>query len=558
MYAALLLATAVFLVLGMLTPFYFRGISPLLVKSAGNDTQTLQDLAQEMTQLGRVSPVFEFKRVSEAIPFDSRLLELTQNNPSYIYSGGAAPYIEEIVRRLNLDLEPNDPTSVAALLAPAEHRAYIVDFLSRSRNLNVQTIMHSRNIRGLLMFDTVNSPAGAPLDIALLTTALLIQAEEMPRSLASDIASMISRAYQGNPSDLQYLETYLISLISLVNRYQWVSLAELFRTLNSIETVNQVAALLRQYPDYTSLLYSAILLSKQPNSVFVFLQNFGINGIADIESSILNHQGGLNLLLEKQKPIYQPVAWNPQLDGLNQRLENTFLPQMAIADPVLTGIVKFLLLFSSGLSLIILIRLIANHRQGSYQSWTSSLLANIGNITIGIAFAVCAWLFLEPEFLKQQNSQTPQLTINFAAANPFDNLKSTIMNDVEIDQVTLLILSLFFIVQVAIYAYCRIKLQEIRKLDAEPNVKQRLLENEDNLFDSGLYVGLGGTVASVIMLAMHIVEASLMAAYASTLFGIIFVAILKIFHVRPYKNQLILAMQEAAPATKTQASLKLK
>jgi hypothetical protein len=32
----------------------------------------------------------------------------------------------------------------------------------------------------------------------------------------------------------------------------------------------------------------------------------------------------------------------------------------------------------------------------------------------------------------------------------------------------------------------------------------------------------------------------LMAAYSSTLFGIIFVAILKIFHVRPYRKNLIL------------------
>ena len=62
----------------------------------------------------------------------------------------------------------------------------------------------------------------------------------------------------------------------------------------------------------------------------------------------------------------------------------------------------------------------------------------------------------------------------------------------------------------------------------------RLLENEDQLFDFGLYVGLGGTVLSLILVAVGIVEASLMAAYASTLFGIIFVALLKVLHLRPY------------------------
>jgi len=47
-------------------------------------------------------------------------------------------------------------------------------------------------------------------------------------------------------------------------------------------------------------------------------------------------------------------------------------------------------------------------------------------------------------------------------------------------------------------------------------------------------------VVSLLLIAMNIVEASLMAAYASTLFGILFVSLLKIFHVRPFKRNLIL------------------
>ena len=70
--------------------------------------------------------------------------------------------------------------------------------------------------------------------------------------------------------------------------------------------------------------------------------------------------------------------------------------------------------------------------------------------------------------------------------------------------------------------------------------KIELLENEEPLFDIGLYFGLGGTVFSLILLAMGVVEASLIAAYASTLFGILGVAILKVFHVRPFRRKLIL------------------
>ena len=68
-----------------------------------------------------------------------------------------------------------------------------------------------------------------------------------------------------------------------------------------------------------------------------------------------------------------------------------------------------------------------------------------------------------------------------------------------------------------------------------------MLENEENLFDLGLYIGLAGTVFSLILLTVGIVTASLMAAYASTLFGILFTALIKIMHVRRYKRTLLIA-----------------
>jgi len=59
-------------------------------------------------------------------------------------------------------------------------------------------------------------------------------------------------------------------------------------------------------------------------------------------------------------------------------------------------------------------------------------------------------------------------------------------------------------------------------------------------------VGLSGTVASLVMLSLNIVQASLVAAYASTLFGIIVTALLKIVHIRAYRRTLILETQGCA------------
>lgn len=108
------------------------------------------------------------------------------------------------------------------------------------------------------------------------------------------------------------------------------------------------------------------------------------------------------------------------------------------------------------------------------------------------------------------------------------------------DQVTILILIFFFVVQLMVFVFALLKMQEIRKQTLPTELKLRLLENEENLFDLGLYVGLFGTVSALILVVLNVVEASLMAAYASTLFGIIFVAILKVVFLRPLRERLIL------------------
>jgi len=100
-------------------------------------------------------------------------------------------------------------------------------------------------------------------------------------------------------------------------------------------------------------------------------------------------------------------------------------------------------------------------------------------------------------------------------------------------------LLVFFVIQALIYIWCLVKLNEIRRQALTPQMKLKLLENEDHLFDAGLYVGFVGSVLSLILMSIGIGKISMM-AYASTSFGIIFVSVLKIFHVRPLRRQLIL------------------
>ena len=102
----------------------------------------------------------------------------------------------------------------------------------------------------------------------------------------------------------------------------------------------------------------------------------------------------------------------------------------------------------------------------------------------------------------------------------------------------------FFLVQMLVYVICLQKIMEIDRQKVAPLMKLKLMENEENLFDMGLYVGIAGTAAALVLQVMDIIQADLVAAYASNLFGITCVAWVKIRHVRPYKRKLILSVNE--------------
>ncbi len=113
------------------------------------------------------------------------------------------------------------------------------------------------------------------------------------------------------------------------------------------------------------------------------------------------------------------------------------------------------------------------------------------------------------------------------------------------DPTNLITLAIFFGLQITVYRICLRRIQQIENGPGDPNLKLRLLENEDNLFDAGLYVGIAGTATALVLQVIGVIQPSLLAAYASNLFGIACVAIVKIFHVRALKQRLLLPPQKS-------------
>ncbi len=161
-------------------------------------------------------------------------------------------------------------------------------------------------------------------------------------------------------------------------------------------------------------------------------------------------------------------------------------------------------------------------------------------LLFALGFLLVVLLLSEP-FLAQ-DSQKAEFPLRLrlpgvgsAAAVARPDAKPKLMN-----APSLLTLLLFFVLQGLIYTACLVKLAEIRRQRIAPRIQLKLLENEDHLFDAGLYLGFCGTIVSLILVSLGIIQPSLMAAYSSTSFGIIFVSIFKIFHLRPARRQLLL------------------
>jgi hypothetical protein len=156
--------------------------------------------------------------------------------------------------------------------------------------------------------------------------------------------------------------------------------------------------------------------------------------------------------------------------------------------------------------------------------------------------------FSEPYLLKAApvSDYSVRLTVPIlgAATPPAASHPSTTATTMDIS--TIASVATFAALQIGMYFICLLKISEIARQAVPPATKLRLMDNEENLFDGGLYIGIAGTAAALVLQVLGLIQANLLAAYSSNLFGIVCVALVKIRHVRPYKRQLIVEMNQPA------------
>lgn len=462
--------------------------------------------------------------------------------------GGRAPFLEVFLDSHSWDHDSSNDAAFwenggppfARWAAQQPFRSDVVSFLRKSRLSLVNEILDSRRVQGFIRFASGETAAAAPLDVATSLLALLVQENALQPGVSLELHRLIVGALSGNDFETARLEAVYLAALAVARQYSFAEAAIIGQRTESWEAFARLGPLLRELrsddgPDGT---FSNLIAAIHAVDDLALLIN-AAQELPDFSQTLqqvtARGPAAARTFLEDGRPIHTPPGW--------MRVAMSHVPAETIAalgqlpEAVrwffkIIGLAGGAFLSASALAVMLSFGR-TPFREAACHAATGA---------IAMLSTLVALLAIEPGLISGSASRATPLRLAFEL-DP-DSLTLSSMNPDEaasqLDQTTLYVLLAFFGVQVVLYMICLTRIRSISRSPFPASVRRQLLDNEDVLFDGGLYIGLAGTVVSLLMLALGIVQASLVAAYASTLFGILFVAALKVFNVRPLRRQLLL------------------
>lgn len=520
-------------------PVNLKSLSPALLRAAGENSLTLGAYGRDLVDVEKIGPAAMLLAAAKttddprAPALETALNQYAARQPGLMAWGGWDPFLDPLFK-LREDTGRRGSTPVLAFFIAEKARSALRTYLQQSGSEGVQSLLKLRDLAATGRFVPATRPGGQPLDALILLTSLLYQGGHLSPSLQRELRGLADVALQ--KKELGDLEAFFIDLLSLGRRLDWMQLVTLLRVTDSAKTVGEYAHLARVAPGQLPLIYSAALFSDSADRAAEYLIKYGKAGLDDLTLALSYGQGAVKQLLVHQVPVNRTTSGV----SLGAAAELVLLhPQLMLAAKYL-GILAGLWLFLRGLD--------------QWMVGPAGLMGLPTRLTrmragaLSLLIAVLVLFITEPFLLKaapvsEFQFRRPVLVISSVAVPPPAQATNNTM-----EPINLITIAVFAALQVAVYLVCLRKIHFISQRPVTPLVKLRLMENEENLFDLGLYVGIGGTATAMVLIALGLAKANLVAAFSSNLFGITCVALVKILHVRPYKRQLILEGQiEASP-----------
>lgn len=532
MLAGLLVLAAAWVV-----PVNLKSVTPALLKEAGEDTPTVVREGRQLLDREKPGPaalVLAAARTlgdSQASGLATALDNAAHRQPELVPWGGWDPFLDPLFN-LKENTGRTQSTPVLTFFITEKARTNLLGYLQNSRSQGVQTLLRVREVAQAGRFVPATKPGGQTLDAIVLLSALLYQGEHFSTSLQHELRALADTAVQQN--QLGELEPVFIDLLSLGKRLDWIQLGELLRVTDGVKTVGEFAQLARVTPDDLPLIYTAALLTGSADRVATYLLKYGRAGMTDLKLALTLGEGATEQLLARQVPINRQPA--PSFGPFT--LAALLYPKLALIAKYLGFLLGAFCLFRGLESLL-------------FDDEDDSSLPRVKSGMLAILTAAMLVLGTEPFLLKTPAPSEFQLKLTVPVLSNITDPASLTPTapTFTMDISTLLTIGFFALLQIGMYLFCLAKMREIDRQNAPSLLKLRLMENEENLFDGGLYIGIAGTATALVLQVLGVIQPNLLAAYSSNLFGICCVALVKIRHVRPYKRRLILEGQtETKPA----------
>jgi hypothetical protein len=533
------------LLCGWLVPVHLRAVDEGIIERAGRGTPDFVGRGMELVgqdNLGAAQMVLaaaQAQGVTGWVTLNLAISALAQQHPAWLIWGGGEPGLGPLFAA---DSHPpkSGPEPFTEFIIRLENRQRALDMLKASGRPGAMELLKFRKQTNTMLFPPSASASGQALDAAIAICGLLMEQGRLNAGFSDSVTGLAAQANRGLNS--QPFEQVLMDLMTLGQQFNWNQLAVFVSKIPDAETLRHLTAQVHDAGAQLPILFSAVEISGKPKMVARHLLDFSETGLKDLGSTLQYGQGGLNELLRLNQRLYVSEARERAAGifplGLIYRLALDYcwrVPGFALT-------VKWLLYLAAGFTLA----MAAHFARPAVADLERPLQVRgfhlYREFLFALGFLLVVLLLSEP-FLAQESQKVEfhfQLrlpTVGGAfAAGTGASTKSSLM-----DKKVLLTMLVFFVLQGLLYVASLVKLAEIRRQRVPSRIKLKLLENEDHLFDAGLYLGLLGTIVSFVLVSMKLYEhPSLMAAYSSTSFGILFVIAFKVLNLRPARRHLLL------------------
>jgi hypothetical protein len=517
---------------GWLIPMHLRAMDPAVLERAGAETRSLVDRGLALARGNH--------------PDSARLLFQAAKDENITGAGEIALALS------NPALASSAPVPATEFVIRLENRERLLNSLSDSASPGVRELMDCRNLTNTVLFPPSSSAAGQAFDAALCVCGQLLADNAVTPTLRGWLVDWARSANHGRSTEP--LETMAMDVMSLGQRFDWDQLETFMGGINNPGTLHLLAEQARNAGPRLPVLFAAVDLSQKPEQVTVYVNNFSQTGLRDVGAALRFGAGGVDELTRRNQRLYDsPETRRLTATGPFGVFFRTGA-DYALRLPWFALTVKWFFYISSGFLIALGLHFAAAPVAPIEEPLQVRGVHIARELLFALGFLLVVLLLSEPFLAQESQKADIPFRLRLPMAGAVTASAATNAKPKLVMTTSLLTLLIFFVLQALLYCGCLVKLAEIRRQNVVPRVKLKLLENEEHLFDAGLYLGFGGTIVCLILASLSLTQFSLMAAYSCTAFGILFVSIFKIFQLRPVRRQLLLQSEAEAEIVAAEAA----